>query len=71
MFHNTYYDSSNCSTPLDNHLLPELGAELFKRRPFLQKKRILILDHFESECLNMLDITDYDRTNGSGLLDDH
>ena len=40
---------------------------------FAEKKvKILILDYFfEFECLNMLDITDYDSTNGSELLHNH
>ena len=40
---------------------------------FAEKKvKILISDtFFEFECLNMLDIADYDRTNGSGLLHNH
>ena len=38
MFHIACYDSSNCSKPLDNQLLPELRAVLFKMTPILQKK---------------------------------
>ena len=70
MFHIAYYDSTNCSRPLDNQWLPELRAELCKMRPILQKKgeNLDFTLFFEFECLNMLDITDYDSTNGSGLL---
>ena len=32
------YDSTNCSTPLDNQWLPDLWAKLFKMRRNLQKK---------------------------------
>ena len=37
---------------------------------FAEKKvKMLILDYFfEFDCLNMLDIADFDSTNGSGLL---
>ena len=34
--------------------------------------KIFIFDYFfKFECLDMLDIADYDGTNGSGLLHDH
>ena len=39
--------------------------------PILLKKKVkmLILDYFfEFDCLNMLDIADFDSTNGSGLV---
>ena len=42
-------------------------------RPILQKKgeNLDFTLFFEFECLNMHDITDYDSTNGSGLLRNH
>ena len=65
-----YSSSSNCSRSLDNQELPELRAHSCKIRPILQKKgeNLDFRLFFEFESLNMLDIADYDRTNGSGPL---
>ena len=67
------YDSTNGSTPLDNQWLPDLRAKLCKMRPILPKKgeNLNFTLFFEFECLNMLDIADYDSPNGSGLLRNH
>ena len=73
MFHIAYKDSTNCSRRLDNQQLPVLRAKLSKMRSILQKKgeNLDFRLFFEFESLNMLDIADYDRTNGSGLLHNH
>ena len=73
MFHIACYDSTNCSRPLGNQLLPVLRAGLSKMRSILQKKggNLYFRLFFEFESLNTLAIADYDRTNGSGLLHSH
>ena len=37
-----------------------------------KKIKISIFDQFfDFDCLNMMDLLDYDRANGSGLFDNH